>query len=480
MEYHYDYHNDRDGAQPPRQSNTPQRTPNPNGQSNDFGAWLLIGIMFLVAWPVGLILLIKKLTDNPKTKRAAANTAAQVRSRAQQTRTQAQQSAPQTAPSVQQARPAQPKKQSAVQKVTQTPQPSAGGAKALKIVGIVLAALGGAALLNVAANDLGYAIQYGEWWYFLRQLFYPVGLLSGGLSLLIGSAVMKRKMRRYAKYLACAGTRDTIPLAHLMKAAEVGEAKAERDLEAMVEKGMWGPDAYLDRGNDMLFRTQAAANAYFSAKRAGEQRQAAEEHRRHVEAVENLKQRAFADSAMQQWTFENDNGRNPQTGIARRYAEHWEEMQAEGYEGMLLAIRRANDRIDDEVLSAKIDRLETVTGQIFKVIQEQPAKKNQASTFLNYYLPTTQKLLDSYADFEEAGVSGQNLDQAKSRIADTMDNIIAGFEHQLDALYQDAAMDIDSDIRVMETMLRRDTATAADDFGLDGGTAVQMPDTEIE
>ena len=52
-------------------------------------------------------------------------------------------------------------------------------------------------------------------------------------------------------------------------------------------------------------------------------------NRRHVEAVENLKQRAFADSAMQQWTFENDNGRNPQTGIARRYAEHWEEMQAE-------------------------------------------------------------------------------------------------------------------------------------------------------
>ena len=437
MEYHYDYHNDRDGAQPPHQPNTPQRTPNPNGQSNDFGAWLLIGIMFLVAWPVGLILLIKKLTDNPqKVKKVASDTAAQVRSRAQQAqaRTQAQQSAPQTAPSVQQARPAQPKKQSAVQKVTQTPQPSAGGAKALKIVGIVLAALGGAALLNVAANDLGYAIQYSEWWYFLRQLFYPVGLLSGGLSLLIGSAVMKRKMRRYAKYLACAGTRDTIPLAHLMKAAEVGEAKAERDLEAMVEKGMWGPDAYLDRGNDMLFRTQAAANAYFSAKRAGEQRQAAET------AAQN----------------------------------------ADGYEGMLLAIRRANDRIDDEVLSAKIDRLETVTGQIFKVIQEQPAKKNQASTFLNYYLPTTQKLLDSYADFEEAGVSGQNLDQAKSRIADTMDNIIAGFEHQLDALYQDAAMDIDSDIRVMETMLRRDTATAADDFGLDVGTAVQMPDTEIE
>ena len=61
-----------------------------------------------------------------------------------------------------------------------------------------------------------------------------------------------------------------------------------------------------------------------------------------------------------------------------------------------------------------------------------------------------------------------------------MDNIIAGFEHQLDDLYRDAAMDIDSDIRVMETMLKRDTSTVADDFGLDSGTAVQMPDAEVE
>ena len=77
-------------------------------------------------------------------------------------------------------------------------------------------------------------------------------------------------------------------------------------------------------------------------------------------------------------------------------------------------------------------------------------------------------------------MEGENLRQAKSRIEATMDAIVRGFEHQLDELYKADAMDVDSDIRVMETMLRRDTATAADDFGLDGGTAVQMPDTEIE
>lgn len=419
MEYHYDYRNGENGSRP-----QPPAPNKPNGQQdNDFGAWVLIGVMFLVAWPVGLILLIKKLTDNPqKLKKAASDTAARVRAAG------AQQKPQQTAQSAQTAE----KKPSAVKNITKTPQPSAGGARALKIIGIVLAALGGAALLNVAANDLGYAIQYSEWWYFLRQLFYPAGLLAGGLSLLIGGGVMNRRMRRYAKYLACAGERDAIPLAHLMKAADVGESKAERDLEAMIEKGMWGPTAYLDRGNDMLFRSQDAANAYFAARRA-----------------------AAPVNVMAQ-------------------------PQAEGYEGMLQAIRRANQRIDDPVLSGKIDRLEVVTGQIFKVIQEQPAKKDKAGTFLNYYLPTTQKLLDSYADFEEAGVSGQNLTQAKSRIQETMDNIIAGFEHQLDDLYRDAAMDIDSDIRVMETMLKRDTSTVADDFDLDGGTAVQMPDTEIE
>jgi hypothetical protein len=112
-----------------------------------------------------------------------------------------------------------------------------------------------------------------------------------------------------------------------------------------------------------------------------------------------------------------------------------------------------------------------IAGKILKLVEEDPAKKNQAATFLNYYLPTTEKLLDSYADFEEAGVSGENLTQAKEKIRRTMDSIMAGFERQLDALYHADAMDVDSDIRVMETMLRRDGGSVEEDFGL-GGTAV--------
>ena len=79
--------------------------------------------------------------------------------------------------------------------------------------------------------------------------------------------------------------------------------------------------------------------------------------------------------------------------------------------------------------------------------------------------------LDSYAEFEAAGVEGENLRQAKGRIESTMDAIVRGFEHQLDELYKADALDVDSDIRVMETMLRRDTATVEEDFGL--GAAAQ-------
>ena len=53
---------------------------------------------------------------------------------------------------------------------------------------------------------------------------------------------------------------------------------------------------------------------------------------------------------------------------------------------------------------------------------------------------------------------------------------MAGFERQLDQLYQSDAMDVDSDIRVMEQMLRRDGGSVAEDFGM--GAALQQEQSE--
>ena len=148
-----------------------------------------------------------------------------------------------------------------------------------------------------------------------------------------------------------------------------------------------------------------------------------------------------------------------------------EKQQEEGYAAILHNIRRANDEIADPELSAKINRLEEISAKIFRIVEEDPKRKKEIATFLDYYLPTTQKLLDAYGDFEAAGVEGENLREAKKRIEQIMDAVVAGFERQLDQLYHSDAMDINSEVQVMETMLKRDGSSVEEDFF--GATAVQ-------
>ena len=131
--------------------------------------------------------------------------------------------------------------------------------------------------------------------------------------------------------------------------------------------------------------------------------------------------------------------------------------------------------IPDPVFSEKLDHMETIAARIFREVEAHPEKQRQASTFFDYYLPTTLKLLGTYTQFEEAGIEGENLRQAKERIESIMDTLLENFEKQLDELYRSEAMDVDADIRVMESMLTRDLGSVERDFGLamDGGAAVQ-------
>lgn len=405
MSYEYDENN---GLQPKP----------PKKNDNDLGSWIFIAVMFAVAWPVGLILLLSKLSEGGGRKM----------------RQRARDAWQRTAAGSAEAKPTQARASAAkntVRKVTETPNYSDKGAKTMKIIGAVLGILGCVAMLSAVSDNLSYAYHYNEWWYFARQLFYPLGMMAGGASLLLGSGAMKRRQRRFATYLRTVGQKQAVPLDYLARAADVSRRRVEKDVNLMLEKGLWGDEAYIDMGSGMLFKSQAAATAYFDAA-----------HRAKAEQ-----------------------GQPAQTAPAPA-----------GYAAILAQIRELNDRIADEAISAKLDRMEQVSGRIFKLIEEDEAKRDAAGTFLNYYLPTTLKLLENYASFEEAGVSGENLSQAKAKIEKTMDSIVAGFEHQLDELYRTDAMDIDSDIRVMETMLRRDTASVADDFGLNGSSAVQQRD----
>lgn len=311
--------------------------------------------------------------------------------------------------------------QKTVHQVMKAPSQKKSTARTLMIVGAILAAVG----LVACAEPVEMIAWSKDLFLYLEDLLSALAMLVGGGAMLGSGLAMNRSMKRYAQYLAVMGDRPAMSVEELARVTGFSQRRVTKDLQAMISKGFFGGKAYLNRELGYFFRSSQADEDW---------------QRRQEEAEE--------------------------AAAPPKEAE-------EGYSGILRNIRRANDRIADPVLSAKIDRLEEVTAKIFQAVEADPKKRSSIDTFLNYYLPTTQKLLDSYAEFEATGVEGANLGQAKDRIEKTMDSIVAGFEHQLDELYKMDAMNVDSDIRVMETMLRRDTASAEKDFGL--GTAPAAP-----
>ena len=385
-----------------------------NNQDDSWLSWALIILLFVVgAWPVALLFLfIKLFGDDEKEKRAAAPPLRKpAQSQGRQPLVKPGLAGQAAARGAAKRTAQEDRARAAVKRAAKSPKVKKSNAWLLKIAGAALAIIG---FLTADASG-------GSLWLLLEGLAI---LLSGGAMLYSGFA-MDRQLRRFTRYLSVMGDREAVPVEELARTLGYSESRVEKDLQKMIDKGYFGGKAYLNVELGYLFRS-GQAGAEWSQK----QREAA-----------------------------------AQTPPPREAEE--------GYSGILRNIRRANDDIADPVLSAKIDRLEEITAKIFRAVEEDPGKRSQIDTFLNYYLPTTQKLLDSYAQFESAGVEGENLRQAKVRIESTMDAIVKGFEHQLDELYKADALDVDSDIRVMEHMLRRDTATTEDDFGLGGGTAVQ-------
>lgn len=131
------------------------------------------------------------------------------------------------------------------------------------------------------------------------------------------------------------------------------------------------------------------------------------------------------------------------------------QLKAEG-ERAMSEMRRLNVTIQDPKLSAQLDHLEEVTGKIFQAAQEDPEKRPQLRRFLQYYLPTTLKILNAYDRMDATGVEGTNISQTKEKVEEIMDRIVQAFDKQLDALFGAEALDITTDIAVMEQMLARE------------------------
>ena len=119
-------------------------------------------------------------------------------------------------------------------------------------------------------------------------------------------------------------------------------------------------------------------------------------------------------------------------------------------------MKRLDENIEDEKISQAIRELEQTSQAIFQQVREAPEKLPQIRKFMDYYLPTTLKLLNAYDRMSSVGVGGENIDGTKERVEAIMDTIVAAFDKQLDGLFGAEALDVSADITVLETMLARE------------------------
>ena len=267
-----------------------------------------------------------------------------------------------------------------------------------------------------------------EWAAITTSLSWVFLLLSVGFGVLLGVGIhyvaKNRRLKRYA--WACRG-KEYISIEDLARASGKKKDYVVKDIKKMLEVGML-PESHMDDKNTCLIFTKEAYQQYLEAKKAYELRQ--EEEKR---------------IAMQK---EEENKILESSDGLRAVVERGNEF--------LKKIQQANDKIPGAEISEKINRLESIVRQILKAIKENPEEVKEMDKFMEYYLPTTVKLLEAYQKFDQISLPGENVISAKREIEKTLDTIEKAFAGLLDDLYQNTAFDAEADAAVLKTMLEQE------------------------
>jgi 5-bromo-4-chloroindolyl phosphate hydrolysis protein len=120
--------------------------------------------------------------------------------------------------------------------------------------------------------------------------------------------------------------------------------------------------------------------------------------------------------------------------------------------------------IKDPEVRAKINEIMRITDKITQDAIADPSDIPQIKKFMNYYLPTTIKLLNAYDRMSAQGIEGENLTKSMNSINEMLDAAIVAYKKRLDSLFANQALDIETDIEVMNTMLAREGLVGEKDF----------------
>lgn len=269
-------------------------------------------------------------------------------------------------------------------------------------------------------------------------------LAFGGIPLLVISGVMagkgiqlRKRVNRFRRYTARLNGRNYCSIKELAKPIGKSEKFVASDLKKMIHVGMF-PQGHIDEKQTCFMLDDVAYKQYLETEKW-------------VKEQQELEAKQKREMAQKQKSQENED--EGQRALRNTIEEG---------KGYIQQIRKANDDIPGEEVSKKLDRLEEVTSKIFKHIETHPEQISEIRKFMNYYLPTTLKLTNAYSELDKQPAMGENISTAKNEIQKTLDTINSAFENLLDDLFYHAAMDISSDISVLETMLAQEGLTDKD------------------
>lgn len=298
-------------------------------------------------------------------------------------------------------------------------------------IGIALAALGclGAAgisigiLVELLAGLLGRGLGIGN----IVGLSAMGILLAGSILIAVKGTKMVGLVSRFQRYVKELGNKMYCSVQELAKRTGKSENFVKKDLRIMMAKGFFRQGHMDEEGTCLM----VSDDSYAQYRLARQQ---------YLEREKQKQRKADASASL------------PEN--ARQVIE-------EG-ENFLCQIHESNEAIAGQVISAKISRMEHIIQKIFQRVRQKPELVSDLKKLMEYYLPTTVKLLDAYEELDAQPIQGENIASSKKEIEDTMDTLNTAFENLLDGFFQDTAWDISSDISVLETMLAQEGLTPSD------------------
>lgn len=305
-----------------------------------------------------------------------------------------------------------------------------------KMVGAFIMAVGGFILAGIFGIS-----------FLLALLGFAVGMLTGGAeaagllasgiplmgSLTLGTAgtMFISRIQRFRRYIDILGNRTFCDLKELAAATGKSLSYVQKDLKKLVKKN-WFRQGYFDRQGTCLMVTNDIYQQYL---RTEQQR----------ELLLQQEQQRKVQSCMEQ------------EGLPREVRD-----VLEAGEAYVKRIRKCNDDIPGVEISNKIFRIEELVQQIFARVKAHPETVTDIRRMMEYYLPTTIKLLDAYAELDAQSVQGEHITRSKQEIEQVLDTLNVAFEKLLDSLFRDKAWDVSADISVLQTMLAQEGLTESD------------------